>query len=59
MPYEETNGKIAWEAYRKSVGGLSFTGQPLPDWEDLGDRQREGWEVGAEAVASKTRQEST
>lgn len=43
-------GRIAFEAYRDEVGGLSVTGTPIPDWEDLGDRIRLGWCAAAEAV---------
>ena len=43
-------GQLAWEAYAKSVGGLTFDGKPLPTWLELGDRQRLGWEAAAEAI---------
>lgn len=31
----EMVARIAWEAYRDAVGGLSFDGKPLPDWSEL------------------------
>ena len=40
----------AWNAYREAVGGLAYDGKPLPDWEQLGERQRIGWRVAAEVL---------
>lgn len=45
-----SDGQIAWEAYAKAVGGLTYDGKPLPTWDELGDRQKEGWEKAAAAV---------
>ena len=28
-------GKVAWNAYRESVGLKSFNGDPIPTWEDM------------------------
>lgn len=35
MSNAERLGKAAWEAYRESVGGKSFNGEPLPTWEEM------------------------
>ena len=43
-------GKIAWEAYAEAVGGTTFDDKPLPKWEDLGQRQKDGWGAAASAV---------
>jgi len=40
-------GKRAWETYRDAVGGTSLYGKFLPIWDDLGERQREGWAAAA------------
>lgn len=50
----EEQGKLAWDTYKEAVGGVSFEDKPLPDWDDLGERQREGWRAAAEAVAEDT-----
>ena len=44
------SGQVAWEAYAKAVGGKTFDDKPLPTWEELGDRQKDGWRAAAEAV---------
>jgi len=46
-------GRVAWDAYARSVGGKTFDDKPLPEWEQLGDRQKEGWEEAAQAVAEE------
>lgn len=43
-------GETAWNAYRDAVGGTTYDDRPLPEWSDLGDRQRAGWEAAASAV---------
>ena len=43
-------GQKAYEAYCAAVGGTTFDGKPLPTFQELGDRQRAGWEAAAEAV---------
>jgi hypothetical protein len=44
------DAQIAWEAYAASVGGTTFDGKPLPTWDELGDRQKEGWRAATKAV---------
>ena len=47
----ETPGRVAYEAYRDTAGGVSLaTGDPLPDFEDLRAPVRAAWEAAAEAV---------
>lgn len=45
-------GKASWSAYRETVGGKAFNGDPLPDWETMkADAQKEtivkGWKAAA------------
>ncbi len=42
--------QAAWDAYAEAVGGKTFDDKPLPSWEELGDRQKAGWQAAAEAV---------
>lgn len=58
----KTLGQIAYEAYLQSVGGKSFRGEALPDWNQLcartGDADKRvvvSWQVCAEAVAEEVR----
>ncbi len=45
-----TLGMIAWNTYKVAVGGTTFDGKPLPSWDELGERQRIGWEEAANAI---------
>ena len=50
----ETPGRVAYEAYRDTVGGVSLaTGDPLPDFEDLSAPIRAAWEVATQAVCRR------
>ena len=49
-PQELDFTKIAWDAYSKAVGGVTFGGKPLPDWKDVGEKQKAGWQAAIEAV---------
>lgn len=49
--------KIAWEAYAKAVGGKTFDDKPLPTWDELGERQKEGWKQASIFVENATRLE--
>ena len=42
--------KLAWDSYKEKVNHTNFEGNPLPVWEELGDRQKEGWEASVQAV---------
>ena len=35
--------RATWERYAAAVGGTTFDGKPLPDFTDLGERQKAGW----------------
>lgn len=43
-------GERAWDAYSEKVGRTTFDGKPLPEWAELGERQRLGWEAAANAA---------
>ncbi len=43
-------GKIAFDAYTASVGGVTHDGKPIPGWLDLTDEVRAGWSAAAIAV---------
>lgn len=45
--------QTAWAAYVQAVGNTTYDGRPMPTWDQLGDRQREGWKEAAKAVVSK------
>lgn len=46
----EQEGQDAWRAYAAEVGGTAYNGEPLPTWEQLGERQRNGWRAAAKAI---------
>lgn len=35
--------KEAYDAYCAEVGGTTYDGKPLPQFHELGERQRKGW----------------
>ena len=43
-------GRVAYEAYVASCGGLSVHGDPLPVWERQHAQIREHWRAAADAV---------
>lgn len=46
----ERYGRAAFEAYNVAVGGLTWDGKPIPGWEVVTDKVREGWRVAAMAA---------
>jgi len=42
-------GKVAYNAYAKAVK-TTWDNKSMPTWEQLGDRQRAGWDAAAQAV---------
>lgn len=38
-------GQRAFEAYRKAVGGKTYDGKPIPDWNTVTPIVRRGWEA--------------
>ena len=50
----EVNAQIAWDTYKKSVGGKSFNGDPLPGWDEVCEnnpRIANAWRDVAKALA--------
>ncbi len=43
-------GRKAYDAYVKEVGGTTYDGKPIPKWEEIQPRQRNGWRAAAMAV---------
>jgi len=53
-PKNNPHARAAWDAYRQAVGGYSFKGERLPDWETLcADPEKQsivqGWIAAADA----------
>ena len=42
-----------WEAYAKQAGGVSFDGQPLPTWDELGEERQSCWIAAASVAAAR------
>lgn len=51
--------RVAYAAYGDSTGGLNYQGEPMPQWDDLGDAIQDAWIVAAGAVARELRNPST
>lgn len=49
----EACAKAAYEAYGVAVGGKTWDGKDIPDWDDLQDRQRDGWRAAAQAAVAR------
>lgn len=43
-------GRVNFEGYNASRGGLTHDGKPTPGWDALPQGVRDGWEAGASAV---------
>lgn len=49
----EDSAVLAYSAYVEEVGGISFQGQPIPEWDAIKERQRNGWRAAVKAVKAK------
>lgn len=58
IPIDDSYAKLAFDAYSKAVGGKTFDGWPLPQWEDVGETVRAGWIAAANKVAETLWNES-
>lgn len=52
----ERLAKVAWDAYKRTVGGVTFNGDPMPEWDAMiadGTKQKivAGWREAARGVA--------
>ena len=43
-------GKVAFDAYSASKGGVTYDNKPIPPWESVGPDVQRGWIVAARAV---------
>jgi len=50
-------GRVAYEAYGESVGWTTFSGGPMPSWEEQNDRLKQAWNSAARAVEQRVRKE--
>ena len=46
----EDHGRIAFEAYNDAVGGKPWDGKPIPGWDAVTDKVRDGWRTAAIAA---------
>lgn len=44
--------KLAYQAYGESTGGKNFQGNPMPQWEDLGEKIQTAWVAATTAVSN-------
>ena len=42
--------EVAYQAYCKQAGGVTFDGKPLPTYAELGSNRQECWEAAVSAV---------
>lgn len=49
--YEEDLAKLAYRAYGETTDFKNFQGNPMPAWEDLGERIQKAWIAAARAIA--------
>lgn len=43
-------GRRAFETYNAAVGGVTWDGKPIPGWDAVTDKVRDGWRMAALAV---------
>lgn len=48
-PSPAERAQRAYAAYGVATGGLNFQGDPMPQWDDLGDTIRQAWHAAAHA----------
>lgn len=46
----DAKAKRAWDAYCAQAGGVTFDGNPLPTWIELGADRQECWRAAVQAV---------
>lgn len=55
----ETIGQTAYEGYRRSTGGRTFDGRPMPLWEELPLAIQRAWQTAGDCVRRETLAEIT
>jgi len=53
----KTDGQVTFEGYNAVMGGLTWDNKPIPGWDEVGDRVRNGWEGAAKALLQKKQEE--
>ncbi|MCP9947295.1 hypothetical protein [Actinomadura madurae] len=51
MPDVDELARTAYDAYGETTDHKNFRGDPMPAWEDLGERIQNAWRAAARAVA--------
>jgi len=46
----ESRARLAYTAYGKAVGFRSYTGEPMPSFDDLPARIRNGWQESTRII---------
>lgn len=46
----DRSGRIAFESYNDAVGGVTWDGKPIPGWDAVTEKVREGWRTAAFAA---------
>lgn len=46
----DTLARRAYKAYAQAVGHTSYQHKPLPDFNELGERQQNGWKAAVSVV---------
>lgn len=50
---ENELARVMWDAYSKAAGGKNYLGNPLPDWEGLGEDRQKCWMAAARAAMER------
>lgn len=49
-------GRANYKAYGEAVGGKTWDGRPIPEWDALTPTIQAGWTAGADAVVQTCRE---
>lgn len=52
----EDLAKVAYRAYGETTGFKNYRGEPMPEWDGLGDRIQAAWLAAVGAVAAVVRE---
>jgi hypothetical protein len=47
---EDALARAAYQAYGEETGGKNYRGEPMPAWDDLGDKIQSAWRRAVSAV---------
>jgi hypothetical protein len=48
----ESTAELAYKAYGEEVGGVNFRGEPMPEFHELPEKIKSGWQAAATALLS-------